>query len=47
MINITIDEVMKAIGSGGGRWHLKAALVYCGKVAGEKMVSSSSGGGGW
>ncbi len=46
-INTTIEEVMGAIGSRGGQWHLKAALVYCGKVAVavEKMVSGSSGGG--
>jgi hypothetical protein len=37
-INTTIDKVMGLIGSGGGQWHLKAALVYCGKVAVENGV---------
>ncbi len=44
-INTTIDKVMGAICSGGGQWHLKAALVYCSKMAVEEMASGSSGSG--
>ncbi len=43
-MNMTIKEVMGAIGSDGGRWLLAAALVYGGKVALVKMMSGSGSG---
>ena len=45
-MNTTIHKMMGAIGSGSGQWLLTVALVYGGKAAVVKMVSSGSGGGG-
>jgi hypothetical protein len=45
MMNTTIHEMIRAVGSGSGQWLLTAALAYGGEAAVVKMVSGSGGGG--
>jgi hypothetical protein len=44
-MNITIHNMMGAIGSSGGRWLLTAALAYGGKAAVMNIVYGSIGSG--